>query len=47
MLELVKSYVGLKDINKAAELANKIETLYPGSEDSKTAESLIETLTKK
>jgi len=46
MLELAKSYIGLKDTKKAIELANKIEKLYPGSEDSKTAESLIETLTK-
>jgi tetratricopeptide (TPR) repeat protein len=45
MLELVKSYIGLKDTKKAVELANKIEKLYPGSKDSKTAESLIETLT--
>ena len=47
MLELVKSYVGLQDTKNATELAAKIEKLYPGSEDSKTAESLIETLTKK
>jgi len=45
MLELVKSYVGLQDTKNATELANKIEELYPGSEDSKTAESLLETLT--
>jgi O-antigen ligase len=46
MLELVKSYIGLKDTKKAVELAAKIETLYPGSEDTKKAKSLIETLTK-
>lgn len=45
MLELVKSYTGLKDTKKAIELAAKIETLYPGSEDSKKAKLLIETLT--
>jgi hypothetical protein len=46
MLELVKSYTGLKDTKMATELAAKIETLYPGSEDSKKAKLLIETLTK-
>jgi O-antigen ligase len=45
MLELVKSYTGLKDTKKAIELAAKIETLYPGSEDSKKAKLLIENLT--
>ena len=46
MLELVKSYIGLKDTKEAIELAAKIETLYPSSEDSKKAKLLIETLTK-
>jgi hypothetical protein len=41
MLELVKSYIGLKDTKKAVELANKIEKLYPGSKDSKAAVKLI------
>jgi len=45
MLELVKSYTGLKDTKMATELAAKIETLYPGSEDSKKAKLLIETFT--
>jgi O-antigen ligase len=46
MLELVKSYAGIKEIRKATELANKIDQLYPGSEDGKKAQSLIETLSK-
>jgi hypothetical protein len=46
MLELVKSYIGQKDIKKATELATRIEQLYPGSEDGKKAKLLIETLTK-
>ena len=44
MLELVKSYIGINDTNKATEMAAKIESLYPGSEDSKKAQSLVETL---
>jgi O-antigen ligase len=46
MLELVKSFMGIKDTKRATELASKIEKLYPGSDDSKKARSLIETLTK-
>jgi len=44
MLELVKSYIGIDDTNKATKIAAKIESLYPGSEDSKKAQSLVETL---
>jgi hypothetical protein len=46
MLELMKSYIGIKATKKATEMASKIEYLYPGSEDSKKAQSLIETLIK-
>jgi hypothetical protein len=44
MLELAKSYVSIKDLKSATELVNKIEKLYPGSEDSKKARSLIENM---
>lgn len=46
MFELVKSYLEVKDTQKAEELAAKIEKLYPGSENSKKAQSLIEAAIK-
>jgi TolA-binding protein len=46
MLELVKSYLELKEVEKAAEMASKIENLYPGSEKSNEAQTLIKALTK-
>jgi TolA-binding protein len=42
MLELVKSYIEMKEVEKAIELASNIEKLYPGSENSKRAKSLIQ-----
>jgi O-antigen ligase len=46
MLELVKSYIEMNDLEKAAELASNIEKLYPGSENSNKAKALIEASTK-
>ena len=46
MLELVKSYIEMIDLEKAAELASNIEKLYPGSENSNKAKALIEASTK-
>ena len=46
MLELVKSYLELKEVEKATEMASKIENLYPGSENSNEAQTLIKALTK-
>ena len=46
MLELVKSYIEMKDVEKATELASNIEKLYPGSENSNKAKALIEAETK-
>jgi hypothetical protein len=46
MLELVQSYIEMRDVSKATELALNIEKLYPGSENSIKAKALIEALTK-
>jgi O-antigen ligase len=46
MLELVKSYIEMNDVEKATELASNIEKLYPGSENSNKAKALIEAATK-
>jgi O-antigen ligase len=46
MLELVKSYIEMKDVEKATELASNIEKLYPGSENSNKAKAIIEAATK-
>jgi hypothetical protein len=46
MLELVKSYIEMKEVEKATELASNIEKLYPGSENSNKAKALIEAATK-
>ena len=46
MFELVKSYIEMKDVDKATELALNIEKLYPGSENSNKAKALIEALAK-
>jgi O-antigen ligase len=46
MLELVKNYLEIKDLEKANELASSIEKLYPGSENSNKAKALIEAETK-
>ena len=46
MFELVKSYIEMKDVDKATELALNIEKLYPGSENSNKAKVLIEALAK-
>jgi O-antigen ligase len=46
MLELVQSYIEMRDVSKATELALNIEKLYPGSENSIKAKALVEALTK-
>jgi O-antigen ligase len=46
MVELVKSYLEINEFNKAKNLAMKIESLYPGSENSIKAASLVNGLGK-
>ena len=46
MLELVKSYLEIREVEKATEIAAKIENLYPGSENSSEAQTLIKAVTK-
>ena len=47
MLALIQTYYENKEYDKVREMAAKIKNLYPESEDSKKAQTLIKTLPKK
>ena len=47
MLQLIRTYYENKEYGKVREMAAKLKELYPESEDSKKAQTLLKTLPNK